>query len=1081
MGALKKVLLSLLLIAFSVSICSYETPEWVWGNDGNKPYMTHWLADYIYSGCDGTNFSFLGGYFDHQFVTGATDLGVGTSFQGRDWGAYGAYYEYMDYDHLYMGSLIVSDSSGSWLLQGSNGNANDFSHANFIQTYFLQEHDYFLDQGGGPVANDSFWGMVRYDRHFAPRHAIYAPLESYCKIMDKYSHSPQGISVDARTFSYTSENANNFFESVALDWADYDINPAFYHPDFDNIMLKAYVITNNSDSEKEVFVTQRLDADIRTRWSEAAVVVDYEYSTGSPETLGFYIPDGGQNDDMAAWVEPDFNRTGNFGVIYDEQSTAGENPYFVLGVKLLNKDESPAGFKIISYDPAYSDIDSNGIDDNIPVAYAIDRPLGDSISSQEFGLMPWNPMVATYSDFVGQGFDSNTAVKGNYAIALTAGPYELEAGESKVVFFAIGKSMGDTLDAAIDALDASYDAMADMHNVGLNYADIAPPAAPSLTNYYEYYNPETCLTEFRLIWDPADFNSSETVPYAAGYQVFMFAGGKADFRFHRLGDNGGLQRLTGYLSNSPTSYAVYTSTSYVLSSTDYVSSASGEYNFGISAHDDAYYNYSTDLADFYSGYFNESVPAYLLEMTFEPYFTTAIGEISFYLDDNSNIFRLMWTEPLSREKDIEKYEITRNAVLAHTVYVQNGAYEYLQSAATDHVVYAKYGDEDYRFNLSDVTYIDTSSLTEVLIDLSEYNYSAGNNIEKIIVNNFCLQEIANSTPFTISTSDTSPVNYFWEGYGTTKTVFYETNTQKMVWESLDDWGATFYRVSDGSKIYSLWDLPNGYSWVQDTTLYLTSYPEIMVDWVYPELSGDITVNYTVKKYDYHTSLGELPVETGSVFTNPDYPTNLVAIDTNKSVTLTFNKASGDIFRYYVYRCSTAAIYDSVEPLDEDYIEKIGAVASTGADTYTFVDTYIDEYATYYYFVTSFNRTTDLESKPSNIATVSKDFDKEQNLELAHCVPNPFIYGTADALQENNHMVFVQLTENATITIYDIKGGLIRTIEHSATSETTYGDGGEKWDLMNEDGKAIATGLYFYVITNPDDDEDVMKGKLVIVR
>ncbi len=53
--------------------------------------------------------------------------------------------------------------------------------------------------------------------------------------------------------------------------------------------------------------------------------------------------------------------------------------------------------------------------------------------------------------------------------------------------------------------------------------------------------------------------------------------------------------------------------------------------------------------------------------------------------------------------------------------------------------------------------------------------------------------------------------------------------------------------------------------------------------------------------------------------------------------------------------------------------------------------------------------------------------------------------------------------------------LFRTLHHDNPT-----DGKHEWDVLSEHGRAIATGLYIYVVRNEQSGE-VQRGKLVIIK
>ncbi|MCD6579682.1 hypothetical protein J7L48_09410, partial [bacterium] len=395
-------------------------------------------------------------------------------------------------------------------------------------------------------------------------------------------------------------------------------------------------------------------------------------------------------------------------------------------------------------------------------------------------------------------------------------------------------------------------------------------------------------------------------------------------------------------------------------------------------------------------------------------------------------------------------------------------YKEIQALTTPAPIKVYLNDEDYIIYSDDLVFNNDNVLDDVFI---------GNTQMIVIINDFYLQKFTETSPFTISTADTTPIPYVITLNTTqgAKTIDFDSSSGLYYWEKQDDYGNTYYQVSDGSNVNTL----PGTVDEQYADLYVYGTPESIID--YTELEGDSTYYYNATKSDL---LGNTAGKQGyyGIITYPNHPINLKAEDENKGIKLTWDPTAGDIYRYYVYRCSTSGVLNSSDPLNEDYVSKIGAVLDTGATTpYEFIDNYIDSYSTYYYFITAFNRANSTESSASNVAYVTKYFDHEKDLAKAHAVPNPYFYGSSDASKENGNIVFINLTSNADIYIYTIRGNLVKKIEHTSTSSGAYGDGAERWDLTNDSGNQLATGLYFYLIKNPDNKDDVKKGKIAIIR
>jgi len=91
------------------------------------------------------------------------------------------------------------------------------------------------------------------------------------------------------------------------------------------------------------------------------------------------------------------------------------------------------------------------------------------------------------------------------------------------------------------------------------------------------------------------------------------------------------------------------------------------------------------------------------------------------------------------------------------------------------------------------------------------------------------------------------------------------------------------------------------------------------------------------------------------------------------------------------------------------------------------------------------------------------------IENAYVFPNP--YRGAGARGADGVM-FGGLPEQATIRVFTLQGTLVRKIEHRNSS------GGTRWDLTNENGESVASGVYLYTIHSADD---VVRGKLAVMR
>lgn len=93
-----------------------------------------------------------------------------------------------------------------------------------------------------------------------------------------------------------------------------------------------------------------------------------------------------------------------------------------------------------------------------------------------------------------------------------------------------------------------------------------------------------------------------------------------------------------------------------------------------------------------------------------------------------------------------------------------------------------------------------------------------------------------------------------------------------------------------------------------------------------------------------------------------------------------------------------------------------------------------------------------------------------DLSGTNVFPNPIrLYDSASPTQ----MTFDRLTPQAEIKIYDIDGGLVRDVQVNNPA------GRFLWDLTDDSGLRVASGIYIYVISN--DAGGQKTGKLAIIR
>ncbi len=90
-----------------------------------------------------------------------------------------------------------------------------------------------------------------------------------------------------------------------------------------------------------------------------------------------------------------------------------------------------------------------------------------------------------------------------------------------------------------------------------------------------------------------------------------------------------------------------------------------------------------------------------------------------------------------------------------------------------------------------------------------------------------------------------------------------------------------------------------------------------------------------------------------------------------------------------------------------------------------------------------------------------------DLSYAYAFPVPFKPSRGDT-----EITFVNLSPMATIKIFTLNGNLVRKIEHTNGDTILY------WDVTNDHGEKLASGVYLYLIKN---EKESKKGKLMIIK
>ena len=104
---------------------------------------------------------------------------------------------------------------------------------------------------------------------------------------------------------------------------------------------------------------------------------------------------------------------------------------------------------------------------------------------------------------------------------------------------------------------------------------------------------------------------------------------------------------------------------------------------------------------------------------------------------------------------------------------------------------------------------------------------------------------------------------------------------------------------------------------------------------------------------------------------------------------------------------------------------------------------------------------------SNLGIVNSWRPAQADVSTAHVYPNP-----CSLKKSCNGVTFTRLTLNAEIDIYTISGEKVRHITKTTNIDS------EGWDLKNDQGQRVASGLYLFVVKGGGTTK---RGKLVIVR
>jgi hypothetical protein len=145
--------------------------------------------------------------------------------------------------------------------------------------------------------------------------------------------------------------------------------------------------------------------------------------------------------------------------------------------------------------------------------------------------------------------------------------------------------------------------------------------------------------------------------------------------------------------------------------------------------------------------------------------------------------------------------------------------------------------------------------------------------------------------------------------------------------------------------------------------------------------------------------------------------------------------------------------------------------------YSYVDGRASIGTSYYYVVIPVD-STGLKSGFTNMLLQQANMPPYAKLGVGkvYAVPNPFfmVSGFGRETVQQTNMQFFGLTEDATVRIFSFSGQLIRTLHSTGATQSVV------WDLLSETRKKIASGVYYFTVT---DNKTGMKAwnKFVVIH
>jgi len=118
---------------------------------------------------------------------------------------------------------------------------------------------------------------------------------------------------------------------------------------------------------------------------------------------------------------------------------------------------------------------------------------------------------------------------------------------------------------------------------------------------------------------------------------------------------------------------------------------------------------------------------------------------------------------------------------------------------------------------------------------------------------------------------------------------------------------------------------------------------------------------------------------------------------------------------------------------------------------------------------------------SQIVRLTPATPPEDNLEQVGVVPNPYKESAQwDPAANQRQIHFIHLPASSTVRIYTAAGELLRTLTQNPNANPGGVSGDLVWDLKNDRGKTVVSGIYIYTV-HPPDGRTPKKGHFVIIK